>query len=64
MKGESCAKDILARLDVAGADARLDHRGALPVLPDAAVVVQRGFGGNRDLRRGRIGPQAQIDPDT
>ena len=56
-------QDVLAGPGVAGADARLDHRRALPVLPDAAVVVERGFGRDRDLGRGRIGAQPQIDAE-
>ena len=40
--------------------ARLDQRRALPVAPDALVVVERRRGRDRDLGRGRIGPQPQI----
>ena len=50
----------LARRDVAGAGARLDHGGALPVLPDAFVVGQRRRLRHGDRGRGRIGTQAQI----
>ena len=41
-------QDRLAGRDVAGAGARLDQRRALPVLADAAVVVQRRLGRDRD----------------
>ena len=50
----------LARRDVTGAGPRLDHRGALPVLTHTSVVVQCGGHRNRNLRRGRIGPQPQV----
>jgi hypothetical protein len=56
-------QDGLPRRDVAGTGARLNQRRALPVLPDAAVVGERGFGGDRDLGRSRIGSQPQIDPE-
>ena len=46
--------------DVAGAGARLDQRGALPVLPGAFVIGQRRRGRDRDRGRGRIGPQPQV----
>ena len=49
--------------DVAGAGARLDHRGALPVLARALVVVERRRGRDRDLGRGRVGPQPQVDAE-
>ena len=51
-------EDRLARGDVAGAGPRLDHRGALPVLPDAAVVVQRRRHRHRDRQRAR--PQMAV----
>ena len=63
MKGDELLQNRLAGRDVAGAGARLDHRRALPVLADAAVVVERGVGRDRDLGRGRIGPQPQIDAE-
>ena len=63
MKGASCAQDRFAGLDIAGAGARLDQRRAFPVLADAAVIVERRFGRDRDLGRGRIGPQPQIDAE-
>ena len=53
----------LARFGVAGAGARLDHRGALPGPPFPLVIMQRRLGRHRHLRRGRIGPQAQIDAE-
>ena len=54
------AQQLLAGRDVAGAGARLDHGGALPVAPDALVVVERRRGRDRDLGRARVGPQPQI----
>ncbi len=59
-EGRQFVEDRLARRDVAGAGARLDHGGALPVLPDALVIGQRRRGRDRDRGRGRIGPQPQI----
>ena len=53
----------LARPGVAGAGTRLDHRGAFPGPPFPFVIMQRRLGRNRHLRRGRIGPQAQIDAE-
>ena len=43
--------------------ARLDHRGAFPGPPFPLVIMQRRLGRDRHLRRGRIGPQAQIDAE-
>ena len=60
MNGDKLAQQRLAGRDVAGAGPRLDHGGALPVLSDALVVVERRRGRDRDLRRARIGPQPQI----
>ncbi len=51
----------LARGDVARAGPRLDHRRAFPVLAHALVVKLGRFGRERDLRRARVGAQAQID---
>ena len=56
-------QERLAGRDVAGAGARLDHRGALPVLADAFVVIERGGHRDRDLGRRRIGPQPQVDAE-
>ena len=53
----------LARFGVAGARPRLDHRRAFPGPPFPLVIMQRRVGRNRHLRRGRIGPQAQIDAE-
>ena len=48
---------------VAGHRARLDHRGALPVLPHA-LVIRDGVGHGHDgRRRRRVGPQPQIGPE-
>ena len=48
---------------IAGAGARLDQRGALPILAHAFVVGLGRIGRDRDLRRAGIGPQAQIDAE-
>ena len=40
--------------------AGLDEGGALPVLAEALVVVERGVGGERERRGAGIGAQAQI----
>ena len=41
MKGASSVRNAAPGGDVAGARTRLDHRGALPVLAEALVVVER-----------------------
>src|SRR5688572_9989130 len=38
----------------------LDHSGALPVLADAFIILNRRTDTDRRRRRGRIGTQAQI----
>ena len=48
---------------IAGTGARLDERGALPVLSHALVIVFRSAGRDRHLRRAGIGPEAQIDAE-
>ena len=59
-EGRQIVEQRLARRDVAGAGARLDHRRALPVLADALVVVERRRG--RDRRSGsRPDPAAAAD---
>ena len=45
---------------VARAHARLDHRGAFPVLPHAFVIEERRFGRQGDLRRSGVGTQTQV----
>ena len=40
--------------------ARLDEGGALPVLAEALVVVERGVGRERERRGAGIGAQAQV----
>ncbi len=62
-EGRELLKDRFTGRDVAGAGAGLDQRRALPVLADAAVVVQRRFRRHRDLGRGRVGAQPQIDAE-
>ncbi len=37
-EGRELAQELLARRRVAGGDARLDQRGALPILTDAFVI--------------------------
>ena len=59
-EGRDLAQERLAEREIAGAGARLDHRGALPVLSGALVVVQRRGERDRDWRRGGIGTQPQI----
>ena len=53
----------LAGVEIAGAGPRLDHGGALPGAPFPLVIMQRRFGRDRDLGRGRIRPQPQIDAE-
>ena len=53
----------LAGFGVAGAGPRLDHGGAFPGPPFPLVIMQRRFGRDRDLRRGGIRPQPQIDAE-
>ncbi len=57
------AQELLAGGEIAGARARLDQSRALPVLPAALVIIERRFGRDRDLGRGRIGAKAQVDPE-
>ncbi len=63
MNGVSSSRNRRAGGDVAGAGARLDQRGALPVLADALVVAERRRHRHRDLRGGGIGTQPQIDAE-
>ncbi len=60
-EGRQIANQLLAGGDIAGARPRLDQRRALPVLAAAFVIIERRFGRDRDLGRGRIGTQPQID---
>ena len=60
-EGREFGDQRLARSGVAGTRTCLDHRRAFPGAPFPLVIVQRRVGRNRDLRRGRIGPQAQVD---
>ena len=52
-EGGQIGQHRLARGDVTGTDACLDHRGAFPGAALAFVVVQRRLCRHRDLRRGR-----------
>ena len=45
---------------ITGHRARLDEGGALPVLPEAFVVVERRLRRERHRRGGRVGPQPQV----
>src|SRR6185436_18638609 len=54
-------QELRSRLGIAGAGARLDHRGTLPVLAHGLVIIQRRIGGDRNLGGARIGPQPQVD---
>ena len=59
-EGPQLGDEGLARLDIAGRRARLDHRGALPVLAHALVIERGGVGRHGDLGRPGVRPQAQI----
>ena len=59
-EGRELAQELFARVDIAGNDARLDQGGALPVLAEAFVVGEACVGGERDLRRPRVGAEPQI----
>ena len=63
MNGSMALRNAAPVSRIAGAGARLDHRRALPVLAHAFVIGLRRVGGDRDLRRAGIGPQAQIDAE-
>ena len=60
MKGARSCQDGVAGGEVAGDGPRLDERGALPVLADALVVVERRVGRDGKRRGAGIGPQPQI----
>ena len=62
-EGRDFRNQRLAGLGVAGAGPRLDHGGAFPGPPFPLVIMQRRFGRDRHLRRGRIRPQPQIDAE-
>ena len=62
-EGRKLREQSLAGGDVAGAGTRLDHGGALPVLSTALVVVEGRRDRHRDLRRGGIGTQPQVDAE-
>ena len=49
-------EELLASRGIAGHDPRLDQRRPLPVLAEALVVDEAGFGRECDLRRAGIGP--------
>ena len=60
MKGASSREEGVARGDVAGDRTRLDQRGALPVLAEALVILERRLGRDGDVGRAGIGPEAQV----
>ena len=60
-KGREIAQELFAGGQVTGAWPRLDQRRSLPVLSPAFIIFERGFARDRDLGRGRIGAQPQID---
>jgi hypothetical protein len=62
-KGREIVEKPLAGGNVAGTRPRLDERCAFPVLPAALVIGERRIGRDRDLSRGRVGTQAQIDTE-
>src|SRR4029078_2192214 len=54
-EGRQTLQERFARADVAGASARLDHGGALPVAANAFVIIERGGGRDGDLGGARVG---------
>ena len=54
------ADEGFARRDVARHRARLDQRGALPVLAHALVVVKRRRRRDGDARRRGVGPEPKV----
>ena len=61
-EGPEPLHDVGTDRRVAGNRARLDHRGALPVLPVALVVLLGGQRGQRERRAPGVGPQPQVGP--
>ncbi len=59
--GNETREEFFAERPVAGDGARLDHRGALPVLAHILVIDRRRFDRNGDLGGARIRTQPQID---
>ena len=51
----------MPKTNVACRGPRLDHGGALPVLPHAFIVVGGGFQGDGNLRGAGVGAQAQVN---
>ena len=60
-KGGKITEELLTGGKIAGTRPRLDEGRALPVLPAAFIVAERRLGRDRDLGRGWVGTQAQID---
>ena len=60
MNGARLCEQALPRRDIAGDGARLDHGGALPVLADELVVVERRVGGDGEGGGAGVGAQAQV----
>ena len=61
--GLEAVEELLAQRDVAGDGARLDHRGAFPVLAHILVVDRGRLDRDGDLGGARIGPQPQVDAE-
>jgi hypothetical protein len=56
--GDELGEEGLARSDIAGDRPRLDEGGALPVLAEALVVLERGLGRQRDVGGAGVGPSS------
>ncbi len=59
-EGSELTQELLARLDIAGNDPRLDQGGPFPVLAEALVIGESRFDRERDLGRTRVGPEPEI----
>ena len=59
-EGRELAEQCFTGAQIAGTWARLDQRGALPILPAAFVVIEGRRRGDGDLGRGRVRAQPQI----
>ena len=58
--GDQLLQEGLARRDIAGDRPRFDQRRALPVLPEALVVLERRLGRDRDVGGAWIGAEAEV----
>src|SRR5690606_34502539 len=59
-EGGELLQELPSRAGVARAGAGLDPGGALPVLPPAFVIGERGVDGDGDGSGARIGPEANV----